>query len=87
MTDRRRRFAATLKGADIRGADFSGANLEGVDFTGMDLTGVNFSGASLRQANFTGITYDSTTIFDSVTDWTNTVCPDGSFGGWACFNQ
>ena len=70
--DRRRRFAATLKGADIRGVDFSGANLEGVDFTGMDLTGVDFSGASLRQANLTGTTYDSTTIFDSVSDWTNT---------------
>ena len=65
--------AAILKGADIRGVDFSGANLEGVDFTGMDLTGVNFSGASLQQANLTGITYDSTTIFDSVSDWTNTI--------------
>ena len=46
--------SAYLRGADLRGADFTGADLTGADLRGADLTGADLRGAYLRGVDLTG---------------------------------
>lgn len=47
---------ASLRNADLSGANFSGADLRGADFTGAKLKGTKLNGAKLHDANFSGAT-------------------------------
>jgi len=50
---------ANLKGASLRGANFSGAILTKTNLQGADLTGANFQGATLIKANLAGAQLDN----------------------------
>ena len=49
---------ANLRGADLRGADLGGANLDGADLRGANLRGAYLDGANLRGANLDGAYLD-----------------------------
>jgi uncharacterized protein YjbI with pentapeptide repeats len=50
---------ANLKGASLRGANFSGAILTKTNLQGADLTEANFQGATLIKANLAGTQLDN----------------------------
>ncbi len=57
---------ASLRNAELAGADLTGAFLGYADLTGADLTDATLEGANLTGAKLTDVT------------WDNTVCPDGT---------
>jgi uncharacterized protein YjbI with pentapeptide repeats len=64
-------FAASLKGADLRGAKFCGCELREVDFTQADLRGADFTGATfnktiLNGAKLGGASFNNANMRDAV---------------------
>jgi uncharacterized protein YjbI with pentapeptide repeats len=74
------RIAASLRGADLRGANFSGADLSGSYFSGAILSGANFRGAKLDYVDFydtdlRGVDFTGASALNA--EFVRTIMPDG----------